>query len=65
MLTQIILTENLNIEFDDESPEEDYFDPEEKKKLLHFSIEYPYTEKALIQLIEIFRKHRVSIGNLL
>ncbi|KAJ8922782.1 hypothetical protein NQ315_007817 [Exocentrus adspersus] len=37
---------------------EDYFDPEEKKKLLHFTIEYPYTEKALVQLIEIFRKHR-------
>uniref|UniRef100_A0A6P7FQD2 Serine/threonine-protein phosphatase rdgC-like n=1 Tax=Diabrotica virgifera virgifera TaxID=50390 RepID=A0A6P7FQD2_DIAVI len=55
--------ENLNLEFDDESPDEEYYEPEEKRKLSHYQLEYPYTEKALIQLIEIFRKHRVSIGN--
>ncbi|XP_057659021.1 serine/threonine-protein phosphatase rdgC isoform X1 [Diorhabda carinulata] len=50
--------ENLNLEFEDESPDEEYYEPEDKKKLLHYHLEYPYTEKALIQLIEIFRKHR-------
>ncbi|CAG9819498.1 unnamed protein product [Phaedon cochleariae] len=50
--------ENLNIEFDDESPDDEYYEPEEKKKLSHFNLEYPYTEKAILQLIEIFRKHR-------
>ncbi|XP_050498182.1 serine/threonine-protein phosphatase rdgC isoform X2 [Diabrotica virgifera virgifera] len=50
--------ENLNLEFDDESPDEEYYEPEEKRKLSHYQLEYPYTEKALIQLIEIFRKHR-------
>ncbi|CAG9859784.1 unnamed protein product [Phyllotreta striolata] len=50
--------ENLILDFDEESPDEDYYEPEEKKKLLRFQLEYPYTEKSLIQLIEIFRKHR-------
>ncbi|CAH1104062.1 unnamed protein product [Psylliodes chrysocephalus] len=50
--------ENLNLDFDEESPDEEYYEPEDKKKLLHYELEYPYTEKALIQLIEIFRKHR-------
>ncbi|XP_023013266.2 retinal degeneration C isoform X1 [Leptinotarsa decemlineata] len=50
--------ENLNLQFDDESPDEEYYEPEEKRKLSNFILEYPYTEKAILQLIEIFRKHR-------
>ncbi|XP_060530879.1 serine/threonine-protein phosphatase rdgC isoform X2 [Cylas formicarius] len=51
--------ENLDLEFEDESPDEEYsYDQEDKKTLRNFSLEYPYTEKNVTQLIEIYRKHR-------
>lgn len=54
--------DNLDLEFEDESPDEEYsYDQEDKKALRHFEFEYPYTEEKITQLIEIFRKHRVSL----
>ncbi|XP_066252795.1 serine/threonine-protein phosphatase rdgC [Euwallacea similis] len=51
--------DNLDLEFEDESPEEDFtYDQEDKKALRHFGLEFPYTEEKITQLIEIFRKHR-------
>ncbi|KAF7274168.1 hypothetical protein GWI33_013141, partial [Rhynchophorus ferrugineus] len=51
--------DNLDLEFEDESPDEEYsYDQEDKKTLRHFVLEYPYTEENITQLIEIFRKHR-------
>ncbi|XP_050299789.1 serine/threonine-protein phosphatase rdgC [Anthonomus grandis grandis] len=51
--------DNLDLEFEDESPDEEYsYDQEDKKTLRHFTLEYPYTEEKITELIEIFRKHR-------
>lgn len=46
---------------DEESPDEEYYGPEEKKELKRFTLEQPYTQEKIIQLIELFRKYRVSI----
>ncbi|XP_030767098.1 serine/threonine-protein phosphatase rdgC [Sitophilus oryzae] len=51
--------DNLDVEFEEESPDEEFsYNQEDKKALRHFIIEYPYTEEKITQLIEIFRKHR-------
>lgn len=57
----LICADNLDLEFEDESPEEEYsFDQDDKKALRNFVLEYPYTDEKITELIEIFRKHRVS-----
>uniref|UniRef100_A0AAR5PRS6 Serine/threonine-protein phosphatase n=1 Tax=Dendroctonus ponderosae TaxID=77166 RepID=A0AAR5PRS6_DENPD len=51
--------DNLDLEFEDESPEEEYsLDQDDKKALRNFVLEYPYTYEKITELIEIFRKHR-------
>ncbi|KAH1019986.1 hypothetical protein HUJ04_009722 [Dendroctonus ponderosae] len=53
--------DNLDLEFEDESPEEEYsLDQDDKKALRNFVLEYPYTYEKITELIEIFRKHRVT-----
>ena len=57
-----LFLDNLDLEFEDESQDEDFsYDQEDKRTLRNFVFEHPYTEEKITQLIEIFRKHRVSI----
>lgn len=55
-----MLIDITSFELDEESPDEEYYGPEEKKELKRFTLEHPYTQEKIIQLIELFRKYRVG-----